>query len=219
MAHPVYNRTFFEDEGATAKTSSQIVLPYILDKLQPNTIVDFGCGTGEWLYVAKQYDCVKKVVGVDGDYAKDVTVLDPGEFIAKDLNGAINLNQQFDLAISLEVAEHIIQDCAKIFIENLTRHSDIILFSAAIPYQEGKHHVNEQYPSYWQKIFKSYGYTVCDCIRNVFWNNDDVEIWYRQNIMFYCKEELKDELQKKFDSDEQIIDMIHPGYWEYFRHK
>lgn len=214
-----YGTVFYEMEGESAKKSSQVILPYVIEKLQPKSIVDFGCGTGEWLYTAKQFDCVEKVLGLDGVYAKDFYVLSEDEFFPCELNQYIDLGQKFDLAISLEVAEHIRSQFETIFVENLVRHSDIILFSAAIPYQGGRSHVNEQYPSYWRKIFNEYGYEICDCLRKVFWDNDDVDIWYRQNIMFYCKEELKDELQKKFDSDDQIIDMIHPGYWEYFRHK
>lgn len=214
-----YGTAFYEVEGESAKKSSQVILPYVIEILQPKSIVDFGCGTGEWLHTAKKFDCVEKVLGLDGVYVTDFYVLSKDEFVACELNQYIDLGQRFDLAISLEVAEHIEPDYAKTFIENLTMHSDIILFSAAIPFQGGIHHVNEQYPSYWKDIFKSYGYEVCDCLRKVFWNNEDVDIWYRQNIMFYCKAELKDKIQKKFDSDDQIIDIIHPGYWEYFRHK
>lgn len=212
-----YNERFFSNEGNSARSSAKVIFPYILEKIKPKTIIDFGCGTGEWLKIAKQYEYVEKVVGLDGDYAAKTNVLDAEEFFPYDLNTEIDLHIKFDMAMSLEVAEHIRESSAHTFIGNLARHADIVLFSAALPHQGGKYHINEQYPSYWEAIFRSYGFVMCDCLRKIFWNIKDIDVWYKQNIMFFCKETLGDEIQNKFASNDKIINMIHPDYWEYYR--
>jgi hypothetical protein len=55
----------------------------------------------------------------------------------------------------LEVGEHISESAANHFIESLTTHAPVVLFSAAIPYQGGDHHVNEQFLPYWVERFSA----------------------------------------------------------------
>ena len=64
-----------------------------------------------------------------------------------------------------------------------------MLFSAAIPFQGGTHHVNEQWPEYWVKRFHDRGYAVIDCLRQKIWHNDNVEWWYAQNILMFVQRE------------------------------
>ncbi len=111
------------------------------------------------------------------------------EFIPKDLTKPLKLKEKFDLAISLEVAEHLPEKSAEIFIDSLTGLSDIILFSAAIPYQRGTNHINEQFPEYWIDKFKKRNYLVIDCIRKKIWNNPKVYFFYSQNILLFIKKE------------------------------
>lgn len=212
-----YNEKFFQNEEKSAQKTSAIVFPYILERIRPKSVVDFGCGTGEWLGVAKKSVYVKKVVGIDGEYAKKNTILDEHEFIAWDLNTEIQLGEKYDLAVSLEVVEHLKQTSEEIFVGNLVRHADIILFSAAIPYQGGKYHINEQYPTYWERMFNKFGYVMCDCVRNVFWDMIGVDVWYKQNMFLVCKSGMEQEIMEKFYSDNHIKDIVHPEYWEYYR--
>ena len=86
------------------------------------------------------------------------------------------------------MAEHIEETNADNLVSTLTNASDLILFSAAIPYQSGQYHVNEQWPSYWQKKFADRGYQLFDTVRGTFWNIDMTEFWYKQNIFFAVKE-------------------------------
>ena len=66
-----------------------------------------------------------------------------------DLNQPFTLDRTSDLVVCLEVAEHVPPLSAGDFIASLTRLASIILFSAAIPYQGGDGHLNEQWPEYW----------------------------------------------------------------------
>lgn len=108
-------------------------------------------------------------------------------FQAADLERPLSLNRRFDLVVSLEVAEHLAAECADNFVESLTRLGPAVLFSAAIPYQGGACHVNEQWPSYWVKRFQGRGYEPVDCLRRRVWQDRRVEWWYAQNTLLYAE--------------------------------
>lgn len=189
-------------------------MPYVINKLKSKSIIDFGCGTGEWLLAAKSCESVEKILGIDGEYARNYLKLKEHEFIAADLTKVTEFDIKFDLALSLEVAEHLPSEYAGIFVNNLTA-ADIILFSAAIPCQHGTKHINEQYPSYWRKKFERVGFALCDCIRPCFWTDQRVEWYYRKNMFIFCKEELKNKINQLFDiNGSPIIDFIHSLAWE-----
>jgi hypothetical protein len=88
--------------------------------------------------------------------------------------------------VSVEVAEHLPADCAATFVATLTSLAPAVLFSAAIPFQGGTHHVNEQWPDYWAGLFKQRDYEVVDCLRDRIWDNDSVEWWYAQNLLLFA---------------------------------
>ena len=97
------------------------------------------------------------------------------------------MDREFDLVPSLEVAEHLPKPCAEEFVDSLTRLGSSILFSAAIPLQGGKHHLNEQWPAYWARYFQERGYVAIDCIRDKIWQDDNVEFWYARNILIFVR--------------------------------
>jgi SAM-dependent methyltransferase len=177
-----YHTTDLHNTGAASK-----VLPYLFDIVKPASIIDIGCGTGSWLNVAKSLG-VKEIIGVDG-IRLDNTMLriENSEFVQQDLSQLFNLDRKFDLALCLEVAEHLPKNCDESLVDSITSHSDIVLFSAAIPGQGGQHHVNEQYPQYWKEKFDRRGYQAYDILREVFWNDLEVNWWYSQNMVVYAK--------------------------------
>jgi hypothetical protein len=107
-----------------------------------------------------------------------------------DLSQPFQLAEFFDLAICLEVAEHLPKQSAPGFIQSLARLAPVILFSAALPLQGGTHHVNEQWPAYWQDLFEKHGYRMLDLIRKEIWSKPEVQFWYRQNILLFVREDL-----------------------------
>ena len=92
-----------------------------------------------WLrYIFKRFkeNDIHDVLGLGGSWVDRNLLkeyIDEGEFLAVDLECKINYVKKYDLAISLEVPEHLSSDSAAIFVENLFNASDVILFSAAIP--------------------------------------------------------------------------------------
>lgn len=209
-----YDKDFYRTEEEHSKSFSSILMPYLLERLNCKSIVDFGCGVGEYLNLAKKYMGIEKVRGLDGEWVREYLEIEQDEFLSCDLTQDIDLKEKYDLAICLEVAEHLPRERAKTFIGNLVRHADIVLFSAAIPHQGGTYHVNEQYPSYWKKIFEAFNFSLCDCVRNHFWNDEKINEYYKQNIFIYCKSNLEQEILEKFKHEETPVDIVHPNYWE-----
>lgn len=203
-----YNKKFYEYVEMHTSTSAKIVMPYIINLLNPKSVVDFGCAEGIWLEAARETDPDISVLGLDGDYVDRSRLKIPPEcFRAVDLSKPIRLPKKYDLAISLEVAEHISEKNSTVFIENITNASDNILFSAAVPGQGGENHLNEQWQSYWVKKFEGKGYYADESIRDAFWNEKRIIFWYKQNILFFSKKEKSEDSKK---CKHNIYDIVHP---------
>jgi SAM-dependent methyltransferase len=180
-----YTRAYYRSLREGARQSAQVLVPMILRYVPAKSVIDVGCGQGTWLRVFQE-NGMEDIWGVDGDHVERDELEIPAErFQAADLTHPITLKRRFDLVISLEVAEHLAVECADEFVESLTRLSPAVLFSAAAPYQGGTCHVNEQWPSYWAARFRERGYEPVDCLRRRVWQDERVQWWYAQNILFY----------------------------------
>ena len=179
---------------------------------------DLGCGVGTWLFTAKEFGAVE-VKGLDGSkIAPEHLKITANEFENFDLNNPLSLNYKYDLAISLEVAEHINGSSMDNYFNLLTSLSSFVLFSGAFPGQGGKGHINEQEPSYWIKQFNKRGFKLYDVIRPIIWEKDDLLLWYKQNCLIFVKEnelpEVHATLSKLEDWKGRYI--IHPDYFKKF---
>ena len=178
-----YYSRLHDGSGSSAKA----VVPVVRELVQPASVVDLGCGTGAWLAEFKRQG-VQDVLGVDGPHIPvDQLEIKPSEFLASDLSRPIKLRIKFDLAMALEVAEHLNEEEAEEFVESLTRLADAVLFSAAVPHQGGKHHVNEQWPAYWSERFAFHDFVALDPFRRLLWERSDVDWWYAQNLILYVR--------------------------------
>lgn len=181
-----YSTGFYDTINDGSLRSAYQVVPHVMQHLNPQSVVDIGCGEGAWLKVFAAYGA--EVTGVDGDHVDHQRLLiDPENFIWQDLNTMRPLGHQHDLVMSLEVAEHLPEKKADRFVELLTRHGETVLFSAAIPGQSGHNHINCQWPSYWVELFSQRDYGCLDEIRWKFWGDPGVEPWYRQNMLIFQK--------------------------------
>ena len=157
----------------------------MLEYVQPESVIDVGCGLGAWLAEFSTHG-VQEVLGLDGDYVEPSQLLiPPDRFRTVDLSQRLHLDEQADLAVCLEVAEHLTAAPAKSLIQSLTEIAPVVLFSAAVPGQRGTHHVNEQWPDFWAERFNHAGFVAIDCLRDQIWENEDVAWWYAQNIVFF----------------------------------
>lgn len=181
------NVRYIHEEIVHNFKAAREVVPYVLELLGSKSIVDIGCGIGTWLKVFEE-NGIDDILGIDGDYVvKSLLKIDEFKFIPYDLEQLFTTERKFDLAISLEVAEHLSIESADVFIKSICSLSDTVLFSAAIPNQGGQNHVNEQEPNYWIQKFQREGYELFDVVRPVFWDNENVDSWYRQNMLLFVK--------------------------------
>ncbi len=192
-----YPSEFYADRSESLKSAKEIV-PMVMDLINPSSVIDFGCGNGSFLYVLKK-NGVRDICGIDGPWIKkEQLLINENEFVVKNLEKFKPDVKQFDLAISLEVAEHLSENAAEKFIKNITSQSPIILFSAAIPLQGGVNHLNEQWQTYWIEIFKKNGYTPFDYFRKKLWDNKNVSFWFAQNMFLFINNDfLKKDLKLK----------------------
>jgi len=209
-----YTKKFFEERKTETWDAALHIIPYVLDVVQPGSVIDVGCATGEFLAAFREYG-VEDIFGIDGAYVqKDLLVLPQDKFTPLDLNRPFTLDRTFDLAICLEVAEHLLPQSAANFISSLTCLAPIILFSAAIPYQGGDSHLNEQWPEYWANLFKMHGFVPVDALRHTIWLDQEIPFWYRQNMLFFCKKEALAGNEKLVQAYQQTnlngLSAIHP---------
>jgi len=210
----LYDKGFFRGIEDGSRRSARHVLPHIFDLVAPRSVVDVGCGAGAWLAVVKELG-ISEILGIDGDYVDPAQCLIPSaNFLAADIGRPLCLDRRFDLVLSLEVAEHIAPERASTYIENLVSLGDVIAFSAAIPNQTGRGHVNEQWPDYWADRFREKGFIAHDCLRELIWDNRDVERWYRQNLFLYVHENRLATLPALMAAKKSVrrpLAMVHPA--------
>jgi SAM-dependent methyltransferase len=185
-----YTNEFYRDHREVSLRSAHQIVPLVLRLVRPRSVVDVGCGVGTWLSVFREHG-ITDVCGIDGDWVDRTKLVIPADrFLAADVCRPLPVDRRFDLALSLEVAEHLPAQCAAAFVDSLTGLAPVVLFSAAIPFQGGTGHVNEQWPEYWVEHFQRKGYAVIDCIRRAVWDNADVEWYYAQNTLLFARPEL-----------------------------
>ena len=215
-----YKDEFFVGHDAGALSSAKIVLPMVWQIFKPKSVVDIGCGVGNWLKVWRDDLGVTDIQGVEGPYiSNSVLQIDKSSVLLTDLKNGVDLGRKFDMAMSLEVAEHLPETSAVKFVDTLVSLSDIILFSASVPGQVGTYHINEQYPEYWARKFALRGYVVIDFIRDQVWDNAQVEWWYQQNILIYIKESVLEQFPELKAYNKNVTDSslrrIHPWLYDF----
>jgi SAM-dependent methyltransferase len=191
--------------------SPRIIVKLISKFISPKSVVDFGCGLGTWLKAFKEAGSME-ILGLDGKWCnKDLLFrnISEQEFREIDLENPIVLDKTYDLVISLEVAEHLSEKNADIFVRSLVNAGKIILFSAAVPKQGGINHINEQWTLYWKTKFAGYCYYFHDFIRPQIWNNTEIEWWYKQNIFIVAHKDMVFP-QALQGLSFQNFDVIHP---------
>ena len=182
-AAKLYQPAYCAGERDEKLLSPRTILPLIKPYVSFHSAVDFGCGTASWLAVAKELGAAD-TLGVDGPWIREEMLADPSiDLMRQNIEEPIRLDRRFDLAMSFEAAEHLSPERADSFVEDLCSASDAVLFSAAVPHQGGKGHINEQWQSWWAERFARHGYRAFDVVRSAVWANPSVRWWYAQNIV------------------------------------
>ncbi len=185
----VYDKRFFKRNIKLSSQTAKFFADYVIKNFSFQNVYDFGCGNG--IYLKYFYERNFNVLGLDASQNASKTSLIPSELILeKDLRKKIDLNKKSDILICFEVAEHLPAKYADILVDNLTRHSDLIFFTAAKPGQGGTNHFNEQLPKYWIDKFEK---------RNFFYLKQETKklkkflkenngvFWIVENLMIFKK--------------------------------
>jgi hypothetical protein len=178
-------------------------MPWVIRRTRATSVIDVGCGTGAWLSIAKKCGC--GVYGVDGNAPTTAILIDPEEYEVADISQGISCDG-YDLAICLEVGEHLPEISAGALVAGLTK-ARYVFWSAAVPGQRGVQHINEQWCTWWEDIFCDYGYVGSSDVRRVFWDEPGIAPFYRQNFAIYGSPDDMDALHMKVG----VVDEVHPG--------
>jgi hypothetical protein len=133
-----------------------------------------------------------------------------------DLSAPTMLTSKFDLVQSLEVAEHLPERSADNFISFLCSLGPVVLFSAAIPFQGGTNHINEQWPEYWARLFLKHGFLPFDAIRDQVWDDPIVTFYYAQNALLFVQTDhvkVLESLSMRPAVPHKVLSRVHPTQW------
>jgi SAM-dependent methyltransferase len=208
-----YDAGFFGWQADGSASSAAVIAPLIDALIAPRSVLDVGCGVGTWTAMWPD------AVGVDGDWVPENALrVSRNNFIAHDLRTPLHLTwnhhrgRRFDMALCVEVAEHLPRKAGPTLVASLCEHADVVVFSAAVPGQDGVGHINLHWPSYWAKLFASHGYAPYDLLRDDIWWDQRVEWWYRQNIVIFANQHGATRLKSGTTSyQNRSLDLAHPA--------
>jgi len=163
----IYTNSFFKTRKSL-NWRNPLVCDPIIEVLNPYSVVDVGCGDGAFV----KYFNDKGILsyGIEGSATAFPHMYDARQFVdCHDLRTPIPKDffneYQFDLCMSLEVAEHIEPEYVDIYVDTLCGLSSKVLLSAAPPGQGGTGHYNCQPTEYWDNKFIDRGYVKRPSVR------------------------------------------------------
>ena len=224
----------YEVIRAGAQRSAARVVPMVIDLFAPKRVIDVGGGEGWWAreFAARGCHaiCVDESVPEIGD--AEELLAGGGVFWRRHVSLTSPMladwfsTGDYDLAVCLEVAEHLPPEHAGPLVGALCAVAPYVLFSAAIPGQGGHGHLNEQWPGYWADLFRECGYHVSASLRTDLWDlacDGEVEPWYAQNLLVCCDASrtlTPGHRNKLFGRpDTWPYPLVHPVIWEHRRQR
>lgn len=212
----IYGNKFYKSQVSQSLRSARALLREVIGFVKPLSVCDVGCGTGAWLKAFQEITRIddNNAIGFDFEVPLESLLINPTQYRNTDVSQPFTYNRKFDLCISLEVAEHISSSDSNTFIKSLVCLAPVVLFSAAVPGQMGTHHINEQWPSYWEERFKKHHYFAVDCLRRKIWGSKDILGCYKQNVVFYVREDKLSQLGL-IREKEPLLPLIHPDVLSY----
>lgn len=205
-----YSRKFYDAIRPGVQSSAAVVVPMLVERYAPKTVIDVGCGEGWWGYEFAKHDI--DVRGFDGDYIEGHCEI---PFTAVDLSrpGSLTGLDGADMVVCLEVAEHLPPERGESFISELCDLAPVVVFSAAIPGQGGVNHVNCQWQTWWAAKFQDRGRLTSRFLVESLWSDERVEPWYRQNLFVAVVDHMT--TNKTWVDYEPVMDVVHPRMWEW----
>lgn len=216
----MYPADWHKTYGNMTGNSARRIVPMLVAAFGTTSVVEIGCGNAHWTQAALDAG-VKDFLVVDGPWNnRDHLLVDRTHFLEADLNMSLVLPRRFDMAICLEVAEHVEPGSADVIVRSLTEAADVVAFGAAIPLQGGHGHINERWPSWWREKFNALGYEAFDLVRPKHWQDRSIHYWYRQNMFIYVARNNAGAMEKAKAAEAAardsrfLFDAVHPEKFE-----
>lgn len=200
MAIQVMEKTGGSEDIYSPKYYQTMVEPYarksvpqmaksIVETFHPQSVIDIGCGSGALLVALRKLG-VRQLLGLDAaeaglDIAR-ARGLDVRKFDI--VNEKLLYSACYDVAISMETAEHLPASAADRYVELLCSLAPVVIFTAAHPGQGGIGHLNEQPPEYWKGFFNAHGFQPLEELVSVWqpvWRAAGVADFYTNNLMIF----------------------------------
>jgi hypothetical protein len=193
MQKYTYTVDFYESVNQRASETAKLVFEILNKYVRVESIVDAGCGSGAWIRTAIE-EGLEKAYGIDLTSSIELInkntdfkeYLDSGriELIERDfVSNPISEFPKADVAVCLEVLEHLPPSIAGSLVSRLTESSDFVIFSAAQPGQGGTYHINEQELRYWVDQFAKYDFEPFDPFREILSQSKFVPRFYSLNML------------------------------------
>ena len=197
------------------------VLAVLLDLVEPpRSVVDLGGNTGAWCTAFKEAGATR-VLCIDHPRVRmDKMMIDQNEFMPCDLRAGLPEPVPSDMALCLEVLEHLPAATGEAALDFLTQSAPLVLFSAGVPGQPGWEHINSQPPPYWKDAFQRRGFERFDIIRPRIIGDTALPFWYRQNLFLFAGREGLSRLRVRRQPFEEIPDdfeLVHERVLETYR--
>ena len=154
----MYNTDFYNDHQKY-RVLYDFIGDIIYVTFEPKSVIDLGCGAG-FLLERLRSQGVSKIYGIDG--SKDATNSWPEHM--QDVLEVKNLmdfkpQERYDVAICMEVAEHIPKDKSLKLVTKVADSSKkFIWWTAAPPGQGGTGHITLKPITYWIRLFEDQGF-------------------------------------------------------------
>jgi len=170
-------KDFVDRWGEHERGCSKLLYYWITDNFKPKSVIDIGCGSG--VFLLDYLESNIEVLGVD--FEENARKLLADRLVVHDLSKPLYIKQKYDIAMSIEVIEHIDAQFEDIVIKSIADSSDLILFSGAKPNQIGENHINCQTKEYWISKFEQH-----NCRLWLRKSNDLVDFMNSQSEFLKC---------------------------------
>lgn len=174
-----------------------------------DSLVDLGGGLGIWAAAFEKVGVSQYTVYDHPDIPNEKLAISPEHFERVDLSKTIPEPKTATLAMSIECAEHLPAEKAREVVYFLTQSSPIVLFSAAIPWQGGIGHINEQPHYYWQSLFAQLDYEMKDVLRGKIAQDLDIPFFLRQNLFLFIRKDYEHSLHRAPDFLPEDMALVH----------
>lgn len=187
----VYDAEYYANYSAEMERSAIGIADTVIEHLQPRSVIDIGCGSGEILA-----EFTKRGIPARGaDLSPDALAICRSKGLTVDSLDLEDANAlppwHAGVTISVEVAEHLPASLADHYVHALTTMATkAIVITAAPPGQGGTDHVNEQPKEYWIEKFEAAGTTFSSemtCQFQQAWKTKGVERTRAKNVLVFLK--------------------------------